>query len=196
MSESRNDEQESAPMIRKLGREIRWDAAAAIIASLVGLLALAVAGYTAHIQRQQVSAQVWPYLMWANSDNQMEFMWINKGVGPAIVESAQVLVGGNPQHDWSAVMHSLRLEPINYGQSTFNGNVLSAGETLEWLKFMDHASFQRFRETARRARLDFKVCYCSTLGDCWVNDTTKGNGNVRIPVDKCPAVPEAQQFDD
>lgn len=196
MSESRNDEQESALMIRKLGREIRWDAAAAVIAALVGLLALFVAGYTAHIQRQQVSAQVWPYLMWANSDNQMEFMWINKGVGPAIVESAQVLVGGNSQHDWSAVMHSLRLEPINYGQSTFNGNVLSAGETLEWLKFMDHASFQRFRETARRARLDFKVCYCSTLGDCWVNDTTKGNGNVRIPVDKCPAVPEAQQFDD
>jgi hypothetical protein len=112
------------------------------------------------------------------------------------VKTAQVLVAGKPQHDWAAVMRSLRLEPINYGQSTFNGNVLSAGETLEWLKFMDHASFQRFRETARRAKLDFKVCYCSTLGDCWVNDTTKGNGNVRIPVDKCPAVPDAQQFDD
>ncbi|HEX5960420.1 MAG TPA: hypothetical protein VFY97_04140 [Rhodanobacteraceae bacterium] len=179
-----------------MARFLRWDALAAIVASLVGLLALAVAGYTAYIQRQQVSAQVWPYLLWANSDNQTEYMWMNKGVGPAIVKSAQVLVDGKPQHNWAAVMRSLLLEPINYGQSTFNGNVLSAGETLDWLKFMDHASFQRFRDAARRAKLDFKVCYCSTLGDCWVNDTTKGNGNVRIPVGKCPAVPAPQQFDD
>lgn len=196
MTDSQKGESVSSLAVKKLDREIRWDAAAAVVASLVGLLALAVAGYTAYIQRQQVSAQVWPYLLWANSDNQTDFMWINKGVGPAIVETAQVLVAGKPQRNWEAVMRSLRLEPIHYGQSTLNGNVLSAGETLEWLKFMDHASFQRFRETARRAKLDFKVCYCSTLGDCWVNDTTKGNGNVRIPVDKCPAVPESQQFDD
>lgn len=196
MSELPHDENASAPTVKRLGRQIRWDATAAIIASLVGLLALAVAGYTAYIQRQQVSAQVWPYLMWANSDNQMDFMWMNKGVGPAIVKSAQVLVAGKSQHDWPAVMRSLQLEPIDYGQSTFNGNVLSAGETLEWLKFKDHADFQRFREAARRGRLDFKVCYCSTLGDCWVNDTTKGNGNVRLPVDKCPAVPQSHQFDD
>jgi len=196
MSEPRRDENVSAPAIKRLGREIRWDAAAAIIASLVGLLALAVAGYTAYIQRQQVRAQVWPYLLWANSDNQTEYMWINKGVGPAIVKTAQVLVGGKPQRNWQAVMRALQLEPITYRQSTFNGNVLSAGETLEWLKFMDHAGFQRFRDAARRARLDFKVCYCSTLGDCWVNDTARGNGNVRVPVGKCPAVPDAQQFDD
>ena len=196
MSEPLRDENASTSTVKRLGRQIRWDAAAAIIAALVGLLALVVAGYTAYIQRQQVSAQVWPYLMWADSDNQTDFMWINKGVGPAIVKTAQVLVDGKPQYDWPAVMRSLHLEPIKYGQSTFNGNVLTAGETLEWLKFMDHASFQRFRDTARRAKLDFKVCYCSTLGDCWVNDTTKGNGNVRIPVDKCPAVPAAQQFHD
>ena len=32
-------------------RRIRWDALAAVIAALVGLLALIVAGYTAYIQR-------------------------------------------------------------------------------------------------------------------------------------------------
>ena len=191
MSETPHDSDEAG----RAGN-FRWDAAAAIIASLVGLLALVVAGYTAYIQRQQVSAQVWPYLLWANSDNQVEYMWFNKGVGPAVIRSAQVFVGGKPQRDWDAVMRSLQLDGMSFGQSTFNGNVLSAGETLDWLKFMDHASFQRFRDTARRAKLDFKVCYCSTLGDCWVNDTTKGNGNVRIPVDKCPAVPVPQQFDD
>ena len=118
-------------------RGIRWDAAAAIIASLVGLLALVVAGYTAHIQRQQVSAQVWPYLMMASSDVSSQYMWLNKGVGPAQVESVQVLVGGKPQRDWKAVFRSMQLEKLDYGQSTLNGNVLSAGEKLDWLQFND-----------------------------------------------------------
>lgn len=196
MPETSSSPNETTPAASKVRREIRYDAVAAVIAALVGMLALAVAAYTAYIQRQQVSAQVWPYLMWANSDNQMEFMWINKGVGPAIVKTAQVLVDGKPQRDWTAVMRSLRLDPMKFGQSTFNGNVLSAGETLDWLKFMDHASFQRFRDAGRRSKLVFKVCYCSTLGDCWVNDTSRGDENVRVPVGKCPAVPEAQQFDD
>lgn len=195
MTDSQHDEGVSSPAVKKLRRQIRYDAAAAIVASLVGLLALAVAGYTAYIQRQQVSAQVWPYLMWANSDSGMDYLWINKGVGPAIIKSAVVLVDGKPQRNWNAVMHSLQVDPQNYGQSTFNHNVISAGETLEWLKFKDHDHFQAFRKAAR-PKLDFKVCYCSTLGDCWVNDSTRGDGNTRFPIGKCPAVPETQQFDD
>jgi hypothetical protein len=174
---------------------IRWDAVAAIIASLVGLLALVVAGYTAYIQRQQVSAQVWPYLLWASSDTQSEYMWINKGVGPSIVKSTVVLVDGKPQRDWKAVMSSLQVDPRGYGQSTFNHNVISAGETLQWLTFKDHDRFQAFRSAARH-KLDFKVCYCSTLGDCWINDSTRSVGNNRIAVDECPAVPESSQFAD
>lgn len=195
MHEPQPDQIPPAAVVRKLGREIRWDAAAAIVASLVGLLALLVAGYTAYIQRQQVRAQVWPYLMWANSDNGMDYLWINKGVGPAIIKSAVVLVDGKPQRDWNAVMHSLQVDPNKYSQSTFNHNVISAGETLEWIKFDNHDHFKMFRDAARK-RLDFKVCYCSTLGDCWVNDSTRSDGNTRFEVAKCPAVPEAQQFDD
>jgi hypothetical protein len=175
---------------------IRWDAAAAIIASLVGLLALVVAGYTAYIQRQQVRAQVWPYLLWANSDTQTEYMWLNKGVGPAVIKSAQVFVGGKPQRDWNAVMRSLQLDGMSFGQSTFNHNVLSAGEKLDWLKFRNHEDFRKFRDAASQARLDFRICYCSTLGDCWTNDSTRVDRNIRVPVAKCPAVPASQQFDD
>jgi hypothetical protein len=173
----------------------RWDAAAAIIASLVGLLALIVAGYTAYIQRQQVSAQVWPYLMMADSDNSSEYMWFNKGVGPAQVKSVQAFVDGKLQRNWTSVFMSMRLAGMDYGQSTLNGDVLSAGEKLDWLQFKDHRDFQAFREAAHHTKLDFKVCYCSTLGDCWINDSAKGWGN-RQPVGKCPAVPESQQFDD
>lgn len=195
MSEPQRDDNAPTPAVKRLGRQIRYDAVAAVIAALVGMLALVVAGYTAYIQRQQVSAQVWPYLMWANSDSRMDYLWINKGVGPAIIKSAVVLVDGKPQHDWRAVMRSLQVDPQGYGQSTFNHNVISAGETLEWINFRSHDQFQTFRDAARR-RLDFKVCYCSTLGDCWVNDSTRGDGNTRFEVGQCPAVPETQQFDD
>src|SRR3569833_993373 len=44
----------------KPGRD--WDALAAVIASFIGLLALAVSGYTAYVQREQLRAQVWPRL--------------------------------------------------------------------------------------------------------------------------------------
>src|SRR5574337_1403716 len=68
----------------------RWDALGVIIASLVGLLALVVAGYTAYIQREQVRAQVWPYLISGNNDLAQALTISNKGVGPAIVRSVQV----------------------------------------------------------------------------------------------------------
>ena len=190
-----HDESASAPAVKKLGRQIRYDAVAAVIAALVGMLALVVAGYTAYIQRQQVRAQVWPYLMWANSDNGIDYLWINKGVGPAIIKNAVVLVDGKPQRDWNAVMHSMQVDPQGFNQSTFNHNVISAGETLEWIKFKDHDHFLAFRDAARK-HLAFKVCYCSTLGDCWLNDSTRSDGNTRFEVRKCPAIPAAQQFDD
>ncbi len=185
---------ETTPDARQMRREIRYDAVAAVIAALVGMLALIVAGYTAYIQRQQVPAQVWPYLMMADSDNSSEYMWFNKGVGPAQVKSVQVSVDGKPQRNWAAVFRSMRLENLNYGQSTLDGDVLSAGEKLDWLQFKEHDDFQRFRESAH-LRLGVRVCYCSTLGDCWVNDSTRG-WNDRRPAGACPKLPESDRFDD
>lgn len=193
MSDSSLSPDES--QIAKAKRGVRWDALAAIIASLVGLLALIVAGYTAYIQRQQVRAQVWPYLMMANSDNSSEFMWFNKGVGPAQVKNVQAFVDGRPQQNWEAVFRAMRLANLDYAQSTLNGGVLSAGEKLDWLQFKQHSDFRRFREATHQTKLDFKVCYCSTLGDCWMNDSMRGWTD-RRPVEECPKLPESEQFDD
>lgn len=195
MPQTPSSSNEAMPDAKQVRREIRYDAVAAVIATLVGMLALVVAGYTAYIQRQQVRAQVWPYLMMANSDNSSEYMWFNKGVGPAQVKSVQVSVDGKPQRNWAAVFRSMRLENLNYGQSTLAGDVLSAGEKLDWLQFKEHDDFQRFRESAHLMKLGVRVCYCSTLGDCWVNDSTR-SWNDRWPVGACPKLPESDQFDD
>lgn len=182
----------SAPVVAKLGREIRWDAAAAIVASLVGLLALLVAGYTAYIQRQQVRAQVWPWLLGGFSGGNKELIWINKGVGPAIIRNVEVSIDGKPQSDWKAVFRSLGVKVPEFYQSTLNDNVISAGEKVDWLQFQDKADYDQFKLLEPRVHVN--VCYCSTLGDCWIVDSSTGNG--RKAVDTCPRLPAASQFHD
>ena len=57
-----------------------------MIATLVGVCALSVAGYTAYVQRQQVRASVWPILEFEGSNTpDIHFTLSNKGVGPAII---------------------------------------------------------------------------------------------------------------
>lgn len=101
-------------------RPIQWDALAAIIASLVGFLALLVAGYTAYVERytaeiqeKQVQAQVWPWLAAGNNDNESSIEVTNKGVGPAIIRSAQVFVDGKPQPDWQHVLMALGIHRMD-----------------------------------------------------------------------------------
>lgn len=192
MTEPQRDASESTPVVKRLGREIRWDAAAAIVASLVGLLALLVAGYTAYIQRQQVRAQVWPFLLGGYSGGNKELIWINKGVGPAVVRNVEVTIDGKPQANWSSVFQTLGLKRPDFYQSTLNDNVVSAGEKVDWLQFANQADYDQFKHVEHR--LHIKVCYCSTLGDCWLSDSARDND--RTPIGECPALPQSKQFQD
>lgn len=180
-----------------------WDTAA-VIAALVGLLALLVAGYTAYIQREQVRAQVWPYLELAESDSLPtdtveqshggDLLAVNKGVGPAIVRSMEVLVDGKPEPDWNHVFDALGLHPQSYSQSTFDHMVLSAGDTTYFLMIIGHKEWERFRPRLFRD-IVIRACYCSTLGDCWTSylDFHKSHRRGR-PVASCSRVPKSMQF--
>jgi hypothetical protein len=188
-------------------REVRWDAVAAIIASLVGFLALIVAGYTAwierytaDIQREQVRAQVWPYLISGNNDVTHALTVDNKGEGPAIVRSVQLRIDGRPQKDWQHVLAVMGIPPHHFVQTSINHDVLSPGERLQIIQFPDQDLWQRFHDAAMN-RMALDICFCSTLGDCWISR----NGNVvpptsialqlRVtPVDRCPRLPPADIF--
>jgi hypothetical protein len=91
---------EDAPAV-KTGRG--WDAYAAVIASFIGILALAVSGYTAYVQRQQLRAQVLPRLQLVYSSVNPHFVVLNQGTGPASVTAMRVTVGGAPVRTWSDV---------------------------------------------------------------------------------------------
>ena len=179
-------------------RPRNWDALAAVLAAGIGFLALVVSGYTAYIQRQQVRAQVWPYLIAGNDDGNQSVFVYNKGVGPAIVKSAQVFIDGKPQPDWAHVLAALGLPAKEYSQSTLNPNVISAGEQVRVIHLLDGERWKIFRDAAA-ARMTLDICYCSTLDECWMYSDHHPVGYKAIaqlvhPVDRCPLVPDAEVF--
>ena len=168
-------------------RRREWDGVAAVIAAFVGLLALCVSGYTAYIQRQQVRAQVWPYLETGLSPSKQELTLVNKGVGPALIRSVQIFVDDKPQHDWDAVYAALGLK---YAQrppySTINGVVISAGERIDQVVFRDAESFNLYVQQAKRVSM--RVCYCSTMNECWVRDGRETESSrITTEIAACPA---------
>jgi hypothetical protein len=175
-----------------------WDGVAAIMAALIGLLALGVSGYTAYIQRQQVRAQVWPYLIVGNNDLDQSLIVYNKGVGPAIVRSVQMRVDDKPQTDWTHVLAALGLPPRHNIQSTLNPGVLSPGEQLRAIRFPENDRWQSFRAAARD-RVTMDICFCSTLDECWTYSDRhpigdKGSAPLVKPVAQCPRLPQNQVF--
>ena len=187
-----NDADPQAP-----ARRVDWSAVAAIVATLVGLLALAVSAYTADLQRKQVRAQVWPRLVLAWSGVRHEFIVMNKGVGPALVGSVRFYVDGVARRDWKAVSKALIGEPFaagQYSQSTISEWIVAPGEQLTVLQVSDDALWQRFR--SEMPRLRGRICFCSTLKECWVVDqTAQTREDSYRAVDRCERS-EAEEFNE
>lgn len=170
------------------GKRTEWDAVAAVIAALIGLLALGVSGYTAVLQREQVRAEVWPYLQPAVviEQGQLAISIENKGVGPALVGGLRIYVDGQPQRRWPDVLDALGLSDLRDTRaSTVNGVVIAQGETVQQLGFDTPADFQQLLD--QYPRIQRVLCYCSTLGDCWLLDERERRpAHRRTSVAACP----------
>lgn len=175
-----------------------WEAGA-IIAALIGLLALLVSGYTAWIQREQVRAQVWPHLIIGYTDPDRQLIVLNKGVGPALVKSVEVTVAGKPQPNWTAVFHAMGLQvpDDDWQQSTLNGNVLSPGEKLGFMSLPTETAYRQYRQLDSTAKpVKVRICYCSTLGECWVHQNHQNIQFATEQVASCPKMAPASSFHD
>src|SRR5437016_6758936 len=103
----------------------------AIIATLVGFLALCVSGYTAYMQRQQVRGAVWPILEFDSSNGPIQFTLANKGVGPAIIKHVIVKVDDQPVKNWAEVLEKILGPGYHPGEeSDMSSRVFAAGESM------------------------------------------------------------------
>jgi hypothetical protein len=184
-----------APVPEKAPRAAtRYDA---IIATLVGFLALCVSGYTAYMQRQQVRATVWPILQFDSSNGPIRFTLANKGVGPAIIKHVIVKLDDQPVKDWAAVLEKIIGPGKHPGEeSDMGGHVLSAGESMnvftphndakQPLDF-DKANPLWVKLDTGRLKVTVDICYCSTLGECW---TLRGGGSTPSVTTECRDCPD------
>ena len=187
----------SIPEERATHGASRYDA---VIATLVGLLALCISGYTAYMQRQQVRAAVWPILEFDHSNGPIRFTLANKGVGPAIIKHVIVRVDDQPVKTWYEALEKILGPGKHTGEeSDIGGHVFSAGESLD--VFTPHdgdgnpVKFDRSNPlwtqlNSGRNRVTAEICYCSTLGECW---TLCGGGtkpSMTTATSQCPGPSE------
>jgi hypothetical protein len=134
--------------------------------------------YTAHVQRQQVRAAVWPILEFYSSNApDIHYTLANKGVGPAMIRHVMVMVDGQPVNNWKDALEKI-LGPGEhlFSESDMSFHVLAAGESRTVFTFhdpennplkYDRSNLLWVKMNKERLRLSVEICYCSTLGECW-----------------------------
>jgi hypothetical protein len=112
-----------------------WDAYAAVIASLVGLLALGISGYTAYVQRQHLRAQVWPHLRLSYSGVNVSLSARNEGSGPARIVAVRVTMDRVPVKSWKDIREAAGFgAEFHFHMSTIHDGVLLSGTVVDIAK--------------------------------------------------------------
>jgi hypothetical protein len=179
----------------------RYDA---VIATFVGFLALCVSGYTAHVQRQQVRAAVWPILEFDTSNApDIHFTLANKGVGPAIIRHVIGRVDGQPVRNWREALEKILGPGQHLGsESDMRGHVFAAGESRtvftphdpenNALNY-DESNPLWVKMNKERFRVTVEICYCSTLDECWTLRAGGSTPSITTETRRCPT-PSAITF--
>ena len=166
-------------------KRLGFETVGSIAAMVIGACALFVAWDQAQIMRKQQHASVIPILNVTggfSSDGDGHVMTVsikNDGIGPAIIESATLTVGGADITDWPDLRDrflpaALRAHYDTSLDSTIG--VLAAGERSEAIRFYWPKGEGRDEAfAALKARVFsstdqgaiFSVCYCSVFDRCW-----------------------------
>ena len=179
----------------ELRRGIRLDLVIAICALLVSAAATAASWWQSRVIADQLSAQVWPYLSIQTTydPSGVAVDVRNDGLGPAIIRSAVLSVDGKPTPNPALAIRTLfpSWRGKKFGAQLSDvgpGVVIRASASQRLFKFV--APWTVAPYAAASKRIDFAVCYCSLLGNCW-NVSMSATGDP-APVRTCADVGAAQ----
>ncbi len=165
---------------------------------------MCVSAYTAHVQRQQVRAAVWPILYFDSSNApDIHFTLANKGVGPAIIRNVIVRVDGQPVRNWKEALERILGPGEHLGsESDMRGHVFAAGESRTVFTprdpennplNYDKSNPLWVKMNKERFRVTVEICYCSTLGECWTLRAGGLTPGTTTETHRCPS-PSAITF--
>jgi hypothetical protein len=156
-----------------------------ISAVSISFISLFLAVHNGRAMERLVQANSWPYIQVtysnSNPDGTPHFHLdiANKGVGPATVESLEVLYDGKPMSDSRSLLNALLnrtttpMHPPLLTSGIINF-VLAAKEQVTFLDLTPSPEVSAQDYDAIRAgaeKLEFVSCYCSVFDECWVIDT-------------------------
>jgi hypothetical protein len=151
------------------------------IGLLVGLGAIGISVatlfvyiYQARIMQSQQHASVWPYVEWYHSNVGGIYVEVkNKGIGPAIIKSATLRVGGKVVENIDELFTEMigDHEGMAFVTSYIGGRVMSPGESFRVFVVTDSAYLHKLDSAFNARQFEMEICYCSIYKDCW---TSKG----------------------
>lgn len=174
------------PPPSKAATPFNWDKLTAIMAVMIGALALGVSWYTASLQNKQVKAQTWPYLQIWNSTSARTYSISNRGVGPAQIRDVKLTVDGGEVASFGEAFEKLLGRKLTCSQqSYFSRRVLAANEDVTVIQFCTPEDFAVFANAGNR--LLRQVCYCSLLDECTlIDEGAADESRYQRSVDACP----------
>lgn len=169
-------------------RAFRLDFFIAIGALVISALTAAALVYQTRVIADQYAATIWPYLSVSTtySSNGEKIEISNDGVGPAIIQSAQLSVDGKNVQSWNDYFRALLSEPevrtllahlvkVRHFPTISSSSVgisttIRPGDshTLLAISYPESLSMQALLQ--HKLALDF--CYCSLNGSCWTLHAT------------------------
>lgn len=176
-----------------LRRGIRTDLVIAVCALVVSALATGASWWQSHVVAEQLSSQVWPYLTISTTyDPHYVAVEIdNDGLGPAIIRSSVLSIDGTPYsspvHAFGRVFKQPAHGTVSAQISGLSpGSVIRAGGSARLFRITAPWAATQFGAAAEAGRFDFRVCYCSLLGNCWTISAKQQTDDPQ-PLRECPA---------
>jgi hypothetical protein len=181
----------------------RWlDMTLGVSAVFISLMSLFLAIQHGRVMEKMVEANTWAFVSVGVSTAEYDYsphvrlLVVNKGVGPAQIESLEVFYDGVAQSNAHTLLSAMLKpgDPTRHQQilrSDVIGTVLSAKEELNFLDFnvKNFTPEEYGTITTEVPKLTFRVCFCSVLGECSSLDTARAWRPVSVKACSTPKTP-------
>jgi hypothetical protein len=137
----------------------------------------------AEANAQLVQANSWPFVSYStghSDDGTVYVGLVNKGVGPAKIESIELKWKGvayRSPFDFLAACCGYKYTPQRQDYDTSVAQVMRAGDRVTLFDLRNAPDTQAIRDRFDHARvspaMSFNVCYCSVFDECWKADVAR-----------------------